>query len=491
MNAEDTMEVDTAKDMHDGTDKSIGNPFLALPRDIMVHIMNLLQIRDGTGNVDNRTLILFSSCDQYLQNLICNEYSFLWENISFTNPSLQKLTDSQLHGFLERVNAASVTKSLNLHDCPITGTGLIPLMNSRVLETVDLKVDTTRSSSNSPTGLDDAVVAEVLSSMLAYKIETVKLRGPTHPGRLPFAMGDFLIRFSLTKARRAVENCAKCSTCTRLLADVLRCTVQIYSGRNLKEIKCTECKGYSCRPWSGRSACPQIQPCVSCHEPFCDNCYDTCSLCPTTSCSKCLDVLVCESCEEGFCDSCRHVFPCDHCMGFFCTLCSFVQFCDNCYTFGCSECIGPWIPCGICRKSLCGSCKQSDIGHCDLCLEYFCDSCAKVGHCDRCDRRVCAECSEELACDCCTKAFCQHCDSTHHCSSCGRRECWDGVNFHSCDICGTVLCNECLSQCNDCGERRCSSEPPVQQCMFCAVDVCRTCSPAHRCGQCGDQSTLC
>lgn len=31
MQAEDTMEADPAEDMHDGTDKSIDNPFSALP----------------------------------------------------------------------------------------------------------------------------------------------------------------------------------------------------------------------------------------------------------------------------------------------------------------------------------------------------------------------------------------------------------------------------------------------------------------------------
>jgi hypothetical protein len=116
------------------------------------------------------------------------------------------LADFQLHALLERVNAARATRSLHLQFYSIiTGLGLIPLMGSRVLETVDLR-------GGISTGLDDSVVAGILGSMLPYKLETVKLDGPTRPERLPFAIGDFLVRLSLAKARRAVESRAAFSS---------------------------------------------------------------------------------------------------------------------------------------------------------------------------------------------------------------------------------------------------------------------------------------
>jgi len=90
----------------------------------------------------------------------------------------------------------------------------MPLMRSQVLEAIDLRYFFFSFIS---TGLDDGAVAGILGSMLPHKLDVVVMNGLSRPGRLPFAMGDLLIRFSLTKARRAIESNAKCSTCSCVL----------------------------------------------------------------------------------------------------------------------------------------------------------------------------------------------------------------------------------------------------------------------------------
>lgn len=108
--------------------------------------------------MDNSALIKLSGCDKYLQNLICNEFSFLWEDFQI-HDWLCDISDSQLHAFLVRVNAVTVTINLNLSDCSITGTGLMPLMGSQVLETLHI----------AKYALDETRVAKILGTMLPYK----------------------------------------------------------------------------------------------------------------------------------------------------------------------------------------------------------------------------------------------------------------------------------------------------------------------------------
>ena len=439
---------DTTEAMH------LDNPFSALPRVIMVNIVNLLRPAHYMNRYDNRTLITLSSCDKYLQNLICKDLSFLWEDICLWY-GRSALTDSQLHSFLERVNAARVTRSLHLQLCSITGLGLIPLMGSRVLETVDLRV-------GSSTGLDDSVVAGILGSMLPYKLETVKLDGPPRPERLPFAMGDFLVRLSLAKARRAVESNAKCSSCDCFLATALQNTGQVLATPP-REVKCTQCNGYSCRPLATiTSVCPRIRRCISCDAPFCSECDISCSSCAGSSCTECTAVRLCNRCDEAFCDSCRGVYLCESCEEFVCHACA-VLFCENCEDLVCFQCIGREA-CGNCREILC-----------------FCHSCREIGYCKRCDQRFCVVCLDGRSCDKCDANICNQCEAEHQCTRCGRRECWDGVSFRKCDDCEIVLCDECLSECKDCGNWFCPTEPPLQQCDYCVEDICGECKPIHRC----------
>lgn len=98
-------------------------------------------------------------------------------------PSLKELdlsyfpgiTDQQLGPLLERINARSVTRSILLDKktpSPISGRGLEPLRQSRVLESIDLRQ--WDSLDPGPTGLHDEAVSDILRSMVPHKLGMVK-----------------------------------------------------------------------------------------------------------------------------------------------------------------------------------------------------------------------------------------------------------------------------------------------------------------------------
>ena len=108
----------------DGDDAmdEVDNPFCLLPREVMVKIVNCFFKWSTFGGkaTDLRALIMFSSCDKYLQNLICKEFAFLWQDIdlsssnALTDDPSNALTDPQLHALLERINAKQVVRNLRL-----------------------------------------------------------------------------------------------------------------------------------------------------------------------------------------------------------------------------------------------------------------------------------------------------------------------------------------------------------------------------------------
>ena len=161
----------------------------------------------------------------------------------------------------------------------------MPLMGSQVLEAIDLRCLFYGVTS---TGLDDAAVAGILDSMLPHKLNMVKINGSSRPGSLPFAMGDFLIRLSLTKARRAIESNAKCSTCSCVLSSKINNTDQVLAQRGLLvDYKCSRCKNYSCRSFDASArSCTAIRQCDYCSYPFCSDCVAACARCNRTSCTR-------------------------------------------------------------------------------------------------------------------------------------------------------------------------------------------------------------
>ena len=86
--------------------------------------------------------IRLASTSKTLQKLIFQDCIPLWREIDFSDlpyATKQSLTDEMLASLLIRVNAKSVTRTINLTSCNgIQGTGLEPLRGSEVLEILDM-----------------------------------------------------------------------------------------------------------------------------------------------------------------------------------------------------------------------------------------------------------------------------------------------------------------------------------------------------------------
>jgi len=102
---------------------------------------------------------------------------------------------AQLHLFLHRFDVKDVTRELSLKKISVTGVGLLPLIGSQVLETIDLRI---QEGYNSET---------TSGFMLPHQLKTVKPNRPTDPHSLSYALGSILIHLALDKADQVVAGC--------------------------------------------------------------------------------------------------------------------------------------------------------------------------------------------------------------------------------------------------------------------------------------------
>ena len=134
-----------------------------IPVDIMVRISIFLKLS---------CRIRLASTSKTLQKLIFQDCVPLWREINFKDlpyPKKQSLTDEMLASLLIRVNAKSVTRTINLTRCGgIQGTGLEPLRGSEVLETLDMTEAYQQR-------IDLDTVLSILRTMIPFKLFHVRL----------------------------------------------------------------------------------------------------------------------------------------------------------------------------------------------------------------------------------------------------------------------------------------------------------------------------
>lgn len=107
--------------------------------------------------------VRFASCSKLLQKLVIDECAPLWRELDFSKiKGRLLLTDERLSSLLVRVNARSVTKSLNLSGCKeLRRTCLEPLRGSEALEEINLlRCDK----------LDWGIVFPILRSMVSFNL---------------------------------------------------------------------------------------------------------------------------------------------------------------------------------------------------------------------------------------------------------------------------------------------------------------------------------
>lgn len=117
---------------------------------------------------DMCTHILLAATSQSNRRLVFQECPFLWTEIDFEKvPQAARITDTALNALLTNVNARNMTTYLSLMGCStnVRGRGLEPLRDSQKLEMIELRKSSQEIETLGETGLDDAFVVDVLSSM--------------------------------------------------------------------------------------------------------------------------------------------------------------------------------------------------------------------------------------------------------------------------------------------------------------------------------------
>lgn len=135
-----------------------------LPSDVMVRVLEFVDLPD---------CIRLATCSKRLQNLVYQDCVLLWRDIDLSkvNGAPHCLTDDMLSSLLLRVNAKTVTRSMNLDwSTKITGTGLTPLSESQVLETLDFRENFQFRH------IQIDIFVPILRTMIPHKLVRVRFR---------------------------------------------------------------------------------------------------------------------------------------------------------------------------------------------------------------------------------------------------------------------------------------------------------------------------
>ena len=399
--------------------------FLSLPPEVVGVVAGWLEL--------DSLVSLAACCRELRQSIFGNQ--LLWRAIDFGGVSDGRcacLTDDMLGALLQHVRAASVTRVLSIRGCVlIEGPGLVSLTASPVLVSIDLRKGKDHHMVAGPTGLDDEMVAGILTSMLqppdtssvlreikmrrtyapTYSpTSTMRLRRSPQAGATDWIFGCHAKPLNIVMARlraalgiRMAAAHTKCGFCQ----DELGAKLNPKRMGTVASLSCIDC---------GRSTCALT---------FKKGTHPT-----PTECSECPVARFCERCEAARCPECWSDLPPN----------MFVDQCD------------PSLNCQYCHKnaagprSICPDCM--DTTECGGCFKDFSKDCSAASQwpgtlagtvsCDGCGTDYCEDCVDGAprACQSCRKAYCEEC--------CDAR---DDVYVGMCDGCQCQLCHECNNIC--------------------------------------------
>ena len=198
----------------------------------------------------------------------------LWRDIKFL-PMLTALnmTDERLEALLERVDARANTVSISLENCiRVNGSGLAPLSDSLVLESLDLR----RAADHKAETICQFDLSPDLMPTLQMLLRSSKLKSLlVHTWDIPACM-IFLegVRPSCV-AYEERDDSQKCKDCVDLLQperDIARL------------FECPSCNGSMC--WS---CAERMDECEGCGDHFCTDCLAYSEDQECTMCQNCLE----------------------------------------------------------------------------------------------------------------------------------------------------------------------------------------------------------
>ena len=343
---------------------------------------------------DMPSLVLFAATSTSNRRFVFQECPFLWTTIDFgkiNQRQAARLTDECLNSLLSNVNARRNTTSLSLMRCTsVQGTGLAPLMFSRHLEQIELRKSRNEIETFGETGLNDAFVVAVLSTMAPMNeslarqggssgLKIVKIRkqhdSPTFVESFAEPIRDFLFDWIAANSSQVKEQQVVCKDCSGALVD--RIPEQNFAWK-ASTCFCNKCKSFFC----GEGRCENSIGCDMCMDQFCGHCAF---------------VACCDLCTNFFCDDCRPTGFCDseQCRGCYCVECRETAICDICDP----------------TKSWCSECRS--VTMCDSCMTNICIECGVVKQCIQCGCDCCAECDPMEYCTSCYHCHCRKCGDVH------------------------------------------------------------------------------
>ena len=280
-----------------------------------------------------------------------------------------RLTDDHLRCILVNINAKNHLKVLKLTHCVgMTGRGLLPMRESRVVELIDLSLADLHASPKNKSGrISEGVVLPILDSILhqgkhsALKhIQFYKKWTETR------WFQDFMTRYNSFIYMEPRQFCLRCNNSTT------------------KGFTCYLCLGY-----------------------VCNECFES-----TTQIYleyQHARGSSCKGCEKNFCHKCVEIRQCqgDSCVGLepnYCVECTKV--CKTCNIVLCSSCSTGGGTCEGCGNGFCGNFGTNCLGeHCIGCNKSYCDRCVEFDFCC-CGEALCPDCRSDE--DACTHVQTQH-----------------------------------------------------------------------------------
>ena len=339
----------------------------------------------------------------------------------------QRLDDVDLKAVLICMGARKNMKTLKLTRCiKIVGHGLQPLVNSSVLQMIDLSLEVDHSVSVS---LSENAVFPILRSILFQEGDSAlrQIHFPSEWRRertpefhnLLIEYNDILRNFNLS------------STCHHEWEDIddgtkhkceRACETAVHLQGDKYGIQTGSC--YECL----KSFCAQFEQCGNEHEPS----FDYCRLCQKYHCLNCNWVSRCNRCNESSCYYCSDVNTCSQCYETTCSSCCHVYECETCRDVQSCEDCGDVYTCEVCSKASCNDCNE--IICCEVCSKLSCSKCTDFKACSKCNNSFCEECTDEgevtlKTCYRCSELFCH--------------SCLDGNGFYSSSD-DSFICNGCM-----------------------------------------------
>ena len=450
------------------------------------------------GNSDLPSLIKLASTNKFFQHKIyrSKECRHLWKIIDFSavgadrnkpldalryngkkgkyeslseshvKPLLvvkERLTDASLEALLRRTDGKNNTEALILLGCKqVTGSGLVPLMGSKLLRSLDLRfsrdeydsviisaphVDTIFAVVMSLTPLAERTMASGGLLMLVGPFSINQLMENT-TRKYPFmtegknydrTIGKMLQTFRIKLAEDMRHNFTPCGHCNRDVADQIRLPNEAKLAGVCKLCKTYEKYKEKWSQWFEPEHFP-VSPshhmpgalkniavemvCYGCREISChqNNCpsVNTCHDCGDQKCTKCHLMVACKACARVYCsapcsgiekcdDGCGSETSCQHCDNEN-DICLVV--CEGCYNFqSCENCNGVTI-CSYCDTNACRSC----LSRCSECAALFCDE--HLYGCSECTNCICPEARCHSVCRVCKSILCSQCIDRDMCYNC-------------------------------------------------------------------------